>query len=203
MPFYDRITSTIQSEFKQKQTVDIDFKEIARKRLQDFRATKESVTVIERPTNLAAARSKGYKAKQGVVMVRVRIRKGSGGHARPSRGRRPKRMGVNKLTRRLNTQSMAEQRASRKHKNMEVLNSYWIGEDGKHKYYEVILLDPQHPSIQSDKAYNWVCAPEQRGRVFRGKTHAGKVGRGIGRGKRGEGFEKNYPSLRANQRKAK
>jgi len=24
----------------------------------------------------------------------------------------------------------------------EVLNSYWVGEDGKHKFYEVILVDP-------------------------------------------------------------
>ena len=31
---------------------------------------------IERPTRLDAARRMGYKAKQGVVMVRTRIRRG-------------------------------------------------------------------------------------------------------------------------------
>ena len=33
----------------------------------------------------------------------------------------------------------------RKYPNMEVLNSYWVGQDGKQKYYEVILVDGHHP----------------------------------------------------------
>ena len=38
---------------------------------------------------------------------------------------------------------------------MEVLNSYWVGQDGKLKYYEVILVDGHHPSITSDKQLAW------------------------------------------------
>lgn len=203
MPFYEKVSETFQQENKRKITEKVDFAAIAKERLQGFRKNDESVTRIEKPTNLKAARSKGYKAKQGVFLARVRMRKGSGGHNRPSRGRRPKRMGVNRLTRRQSVQAMAEQRASRKFKNAEVLNSYWIGEDGKHKYFEVILVDGNHPVIQADKKLSWVGDPTHRGRAFKGKTSAAKKSRGVGRGHRGRGFEKNYPSQRANQRKAK
>src|SRR3989344_559945 len=203
MPFYEKLSETFHAENKRKTTEQTDFAVIAKERLQGFRKDGESVVRLEKPTNLAAARSKGYKAKQGVVVARVRMRKGRGGHSRPSRGRRPKRMGVNRLTRRQSIQVMAEQRAARKFKNTQVLNSYWIGEDGKHKYFEVILIDGTHPSILADKNLSWVGDPTHKGRVSRGKTAAGKKSRGVGRGKRGRGFEKNYPSQRAHARRAK
>ena len=50
----------------------------------------------------------------------------------------------------------------------------WVGEDGKSKWYEVILMDRNHPSVQNDPDLNWVCNPSNRGRAFRGKTSAGK-----------------------------
>ena len=37
---------------------------------------------IERPTRLDAARSRGYKAKQGVVVIRTRVRRGVFARAR-------------------------------------------------------------------------------------------------------------------------
>jgi hypothetical protein len=34
------------------------------------------------------------------------------------------------------------------HANLRVLNSYWINQDSTYKYYEVILVDPQHKAIR-------------------------------------------------------
>ena len=169
-------------------------------RLQKWRREK-TVTRIERPTRLDRARSLGYKAKQGIIVVRVRVRRGGRRKSRYVRGRRTKRMGMHKITPGKSIQRIAEERASRKYPNMEVLNSYWVGEDGKHKWYEVILVDPHHPSIISDKNLNWICDPVHRGRAERGKTSAGRRGRGLH--KRGKGTEKIRPSISANRGRGK
>ncbi len=104
-------------------------------------------------------------------------------------------MGMNKITRGKSIQRMAEERAARRFPNLQVLNSYWVGEDGKHKWYEIILVDISHPVIKSDPNLNWLCEPAQKGRVFRGKTSAGVKGRG--QRKRGNGTEKTRPSIRS------
>ena len=100
-----------------------------------------------------------------------------------------------------NYQWIAEERANRKFPNLEVLNSYYVGEDGKYYWYEVILVDPQAPEIKADKELNWICSGKHRGRVFRGLTSAAKKSRGLR--KKGKGAEKIRPSLRAHGRKAK
>ncbi|MES3517270.1 MAG: 50S ribosomal protein L15e [Natronomonas sp.] len=153
---------------------------------------------IERPTRLDRARSLGYKAKQGIVVARVSVRKGGARKQRFKAGRRSKRQGVNKITRRSSIQRIAEQRAARKFPNLRVLNSYWVGEDGTQKWHEVILVDPEHPAIENDDDLNWICDDSHRGRTFRGKTSAGAKGRGQ-RG-RGKGTEKTRPSIRSNDR---
>ena len=163
-------------------------------RLQEWRR-EASVQRIDKPTRLDRARSLGYKAKQGVVMVRAGIRRGSARKSRYIRGRRTKRMGMRKITRGKSIQRIAEERAARKFPNLQVLNSYWVGEDGKHKWYEIIMVDPAHPVIKSDPRLNWLCQPNQKGRVFRGKTSAGIKGRGQRR--RGKGTEKTRPSIRS------
>ncbi|HIH77506.1 MAG TPA: 50S ribosomal protein L15e, partial [Halobacteria archaeon] len=61
--------------------------------------------------------------------------------------------------------------------------------------------DPNHPVIESDKNLNWICTPKNNRRVFRGKTSAGKKGRGLS--KRGVGTEKIRPSIKSNDRKGK
>src|SRR2546430_8554061 len=94
-------------------------------------------------------------------------------------GRHPKRRGPVKIQMAKSNPRIAEERAARHYPNLEVLNSYWVGEDGTHKYYEVILVDPQHPVIRNDPKINWICEPANRGRVFRGLTSAGKKGRGL------------------------
>jgi large subunit ribosomal protein L15e len=127
--------------------------------------------------------------------VRTRVRRGGLRKKRHQRGRKPKNTGVLKITMKKSIQRIAEERAGRKYPNLEVLNSYWVGEDGKHKFYEVILVDPQHPVILADPKIAWIANPSSTNRVYRGKTSAGRKGRGL-RGK-GKGHEKNRPSIRA------
>jgi len=106
---------------------------------------------IDKPTRLDRARSLGYKAKHGVIVVRTRVRRGGRNKLRPILGRRQKRMGVTKYTAAKSKQLIAEERTARKYPNMEVLNSYWVWQDGRYKWFEVILVDPSSPTIKSDK----------------------------------------------------
>ncbi len=135
------------------------------------------VNKIEKPTNPVRAREIGYKAKQGFIVVRTRIRKGGRRKSRPRSKRMPSKQGVLKFKTHKSLQSIAEERVARHYQNLEVLNSYWVGEDGNHKFYEVILVDVNHPVIRSDKDVNWLM--HQRGRVHRGLTSAGKKSRGL------------------------
>jgi len=160
-----------------------------------------SVQKIDRPTRLDRARALGYKAKQGISVVRVKVRRGGRRKSRYIRGRRSKHMGSNKITAGKSLQRIAEERAGRKHPNMEVLNSYWVGEDGMQKWDEVILVDPNHPAIASDPDLGWIAGGSHRGRANRGKTSAGTRGRGLR--KKGVGAEKLRPSIRANEGRGK
>lgn len=194
------ISETFQKELQGKKDANYNYGMLKRQRLNVFRKQINTVERVERPSNLSRARNLGYKAKQGVIVVRVKLRRGSGLHPRPVARRKPKRMGVKKLTRKKSIQSIAEEKAGRKYPNMEVLNSYWVGEDGKKKYFEVILVDRSHPSIKADKELSQIIG--QRGRVFRGLTSSGKKGRGlVPKGKIGR--EKIRPSLRARDRTGK
>ena len=49
-----------------------------------------SIVRVERPLKLTRARALGWRAKQGYVVVRVRVRKGGFKARRPRAGRRPK-----------------------------------------------------------------------------------------------------------------
>ena len=103
-----------------------------------------AVQRIDRPTRLDRARSLGYRAKKGFIVVRARVRRGGRRKTRHFNGRKPKRMGVNKITQAKSIQRIAEERVAKKYPNMEVLNSYWVWSTGKHKYYEVILESFYH-----------------------------------------------------------
>lgn len=172
--------------------------EVYRSRLMDMRR-EAVVTRLEKPTNVARARSLGYKAKQGFVIVRARVSRGAGMHTRPNKGRKPSRMGVNKLTRGKSKQLTAEERAQRKFPNLEVLNSYWVADDGMHKWFEVIMVDPCHPCIANDPNLSWTA--RDRNRVNRGRTSAGKKTRG--HMYKGLGTEKVRPSVKAHNRRGK
>jgi len=130
-------------------------KEVMVQRAIIWRREPSSVR-IDKPTRLDRARSLGYKAKHGVMVVRTRIRRGGRRKLRPVLGRRQKRMGVKKFTPAKSKQLIAEERTARKYPNMEVLNSYWVWQDGRYKWYEVILVDPNHPAIKSDKDLGWI-----------------------------------------------
>lgn len=200
MGVYKYVSKILQKEYRGEEDEFYNYDEILKQKLIQWRR-EPAIVKVERPTNIARAKALGYKAKQGIIVVRVRVRKGSGHHIRPNKGRRPKRMGVNKLTRRISIQRIAEERAARKYRNLEVLNSYYVGEDGQHYWYEVILVDPHCPAILADKDLRWIAEPQHRGRAFRGLTSAGKKGRGLRR--KGKGAEKVRPSLKAHNRKAK
>ncbi len=165
--------------------------ELMRKRLVEWRQ-QQTVTRVERPTRLDRARKLGYKAKQGFVIARVRVRRGGLRKIRPKAGRRPKRMGVHKFKPAKSLRLIAEERAARKFPNLEVLNSYWVGEDGRHKWFEVILVDPNAPTIKTDKDVGWITEKQHTSRVFRSMTSAGKNVRGLHH--RGRGTEKLRPS---------
>jgi len=179
--------------------VDSDeMKHLMWQRMVDWR--KEGTFVrVQKPLRLDKARQLGYKAKQGFVIVRAKVRKGGLRKHRIRKGRKPKRKGILKITMRKNIQRIAEERTSKKYPNLEVLASYWVGEDGRHKWFEVILVDVNHPVIKSDPKLNWICSSKHTHRAIRGLTPAGKKGRGLVR-TRGIGAEKVRPSLRAHKR---
>lgn len=167
--------------------------ELMRQRLVEWRQ-QQTVTRIERPTRLDRARKLGYKAKQGFVVSRVRVRRGGLRKQRPRSGRRPKRMGVHKFKPAKSIRLMAEERAARKFPNLEVLNSYWVGEDGRSKWFEVILLDPNSPVIKTDKDVSWITEKQHKRRALRSLTSAGKKVRSLRH--KGRGAEKVRPSRR-------
>ena len=60
---------------------------------------------------------------------------------------KPVRQGVTQLKPQRGLRSVAEERVGRRCGNLRVLNSYWINQDGVYKYYEVILVDPNHKAV--------------------------------------------------------
>jgi large subunit ribosomal protein L15e len=86
-------------------------------------------------------------------------------------GRRQKRMGVNKYKPAKSIKLIAEERAAKKYPNLEILNSYWVWQDGMNKWFEVILID--------NTLINDINLGKGKGRVFRGLTSAGRKTRGL------------------------
>ncbi|NOX72053.1 MAG: 50S ribosomal protein L15e [Candidatus Micrarchaeota archaeon] len=149
--------------------------QIWKSRLVEIRA-EGTVVRVDKPTRPDRARALGYKAKQGFVVVRARVPRGKRKRPKFAGGRKPKTSGRFFPTDK-SKQQIAEEKAARKYPNMEVLNSYYLTEDGKHKWYEVILVDTTHPSVKSDKERSWISSKKHSGRAFRGLTSAGKKSR--------------------------
>lgn len=152
---------------------------------------------IKRPTRLDRARSLGYKAKQGVIVVRQRVARGGHVRERNIKGHRTKTQGKRKNLSK-NYKQIAEERANKKFVNCEVLNSYYVAHDGKFSWYEVILIDRAHPAMKKDKQLKGITT--QRGRVFRGRTSAGRKSRGLH--KKGMGAEKVRGKRHVNKKRA-
>ena len=166
---------------------------IYRERIIQWRREPEVIR-IERPTNIYRARALGYKPIQGVIVVRVRVRRG--GRHRPFYGmvkRKPSKAGLIHYSPKKSLRWIAEEKAQRKFPNLEVLGSYWVGEDGEYKWFEIIMVDREHPSVRADKDMAWITGDKQHKRAYRGLTSAGKSGRGLRH--KGIGAEKIRPSV--------
>jgi len=152
---------------------------------------------IERPTRLDRARSLGYRAKQGIMMVRQRVIRGGHNRMDWNGGRHSSNMSA-KMNLQLNYQAIAERRVAVAFTNCEVLNSYLVGKDGRHAWYEVIIVDRNHPAILADSILSWVGLPANRRRALRGLTSSQRKSRGLRI--RGKGAEHMRPSKHANLR---
>lgn len=159
---------------------------------------EDTVVRIEHPTRIDRARSLGFKAKQGYIILRVRIIRGGRKHVRPSGGRKSKNASQRRDLE-MNYRLVSEVRAQRKYPTLEVLNSYEVGKDGMYVWHEVIMIDPEHPAIKADSRINWICNSQNKGRVFRGLTSAGKLSRGLRN--KGKGAEHLRPSSAAHIRR--
>ncbi|KAF3910611.1 hypothetical protein ABW21_db0203899 [Orbilia brochopaga] len=149
-----------------------------------------------RPSRPDKARRLGYKAKQGYVIYRIRVRRGGRKKPVPKGATygKPTNQGVNQLKYQRSLRSTAEERVGRRCANLRVLNSYWINQDSTYKYFEVILVDPQHKAIRRDARINWIVKPVHKHRECRGLTATGKKSRGINKGHR-------YNNTKAGRRK--
>ena len=112
---------------------------------------QDAVTRIEKPSRILRARRLGYKAKQGIIVVRMRVGTGGMRRKRPTGGRRPKHLGVTRIKAAVNMKQVADRRVLERYQNMALLGSYFIYKDGMHYWYEVILADRSHPRITKDK----------------------------------------------------
>jgi large subunit ribosomal protein L15e len=148
-----------------------------KKHLIEWR-TQSATQRIERPTRLDRARSLGYRAKEGYVIVRQRILRGGRMREKPRGGRRPKHNRRLKILN-MNYQHVAEIRAAESYPNCEVLNSYFVGKDGSNYWYEIIMVDKSHPAILADKRIKWIAESQHRRRVYRGLTSSARRSRGL------------------------
>lgn len=173
-------------------------KETSRQRMIEWRKSPAFVKV-DKPLRLDKARALGYKDKKGFVVIRVRVKRGGHKRPRPNKGRRSKRMHIRKNLK-MSYKWIVEQRAEKKYKNLTALNSYLIGKDGIHYFYEVIMVDPSKQEIKNDKKINWVTEKQNQKRALRGLTSAAKKSRGL---RKKDPQNKSRPSVRAGGRKGK
>ncbi|CAL5229591.1 g12949 [Coccomyxa viridis] len=180
--------------WKRKQSDVLRF--LLRVRCWEFRQLP-GIVRLTGPSRPDKARRLGYKAKQGYVIYRVRVRRG--GRKKPVHKGivygKPVHQGVTQLKPTRNLRSVAEERAGRKLGGLRVLNSYWVNQDSTYKYYEIILIDIQHKVVRQDSRINWIVDPVHKHRELRGLTSAGKKYRGLRH--KGHAANKMRPSRRA------
>jgi len=112
---------------------------------------ENAITRVEKPSRIARARRLGYKAKQGIIVIRMRVGTGGMRKQRPRGGRRPKHLGVTKIKADVSMKQVSERRVLERYPNMKLLGSYFLYKDGMHYWFEIILADPSHPRIAKDK----------------------------------------------------
>jgi len=168
----------LEELWRKKQSDVVRF--LLRVRAWEYRQGKKCVRV-SRPTRTDKAHKLGYKAKQGYSIFRVAVRRG--GRKRPNHvgmvHGKPVNQGINHLKFARNLRAVAEDKAGKHAGNLRVLNSYWVNQDATYKYFEVILVDPNHVSIRNDPRINWIVSPVHKHRENRGLTSAGRKSRGL------------------------
>ena len=112
---------------------------------------ENAITRIDKASRITRARRLGYKAKQGIVVIRMRVGTGGMRKQRPRAGRRPKHLGVTRIKADVSMRKVSERRVLERYPNMKLLGSYFLYKDGMHYWFEIILADPSHPSIAKDK----------------------------------------------------
>ncbi len=106
---------------------------------------------VEKPLRIDRARSLGYRDKQGYIVLRVRVRRGGFSKPRPRSGRRPKTIGVTRHKVNVSMREEAIQRALKKYPNLKALGAYLLASDSLYKWFEVVAVDPNHPSVKLNK----------------------------------------------------
>lgn len=187
----------LEEIWKKKQSDVMRF--VLRLRTWEYRQLP-TICRCTRPSRPEKARKLGYKAKQGFVVYRIRVRRG--GRKKPvPKGiitGKPKHQGV-KIKQARSLRNVAEERVGRAIGNLRVLNSYWVGQDSTFKFFEIIMVDPSHNAIRNDPRINWICKSVMKHREMRGLTAAGKKYRGLYT--RGNNDNKNRTSRRGNWKK--
>ena len=112
---------------------------------------QNAIVRIAKPSRIIRARRLGYKAKQGIIVIRMRVGTGGMRKQRPRGGRRPKHLGVTRIKAAVSMKQVAERRVLERYRNMKLLGSYFLYKDGMHYWFEVVLADPSHPRIAKDK----------------------------------------------------
>ncbi|CAH1762920.1 5869_t:CDS:2 [Entrophospora sp. SA101] len=152
----------LEELYKKKQSDVLRF--LLRVRCWEYRQLNV-VHRASRPSRPDKARRLGYKAKQGYVIYRIRVRRG--GRKRPvPKGAtfgKPVNQGINQLKYQRSLKATAEERVGRRC---------------------MILVDPNHKVIRRDPRINWIASAKHKHRESRGLTSIGKKNRGIGKGHR-------------------
>mmetsp|Transcript_14111 Transcript_14111/g.32563 ORF Transcript_14111/g.32563 Transcript_14111/m.32563 type:complete len:205 (+) Transcript_14111:685-1299(+) len=153
-----------------------------------------SVFRIRKPSRPEKARRLGYRSIEGFCVYRIRVRRGDfkRDYKKGNATGKPKSHGINKVKLKKSKKIIAEERVGKICGNLRVLNSYWINQDIKFKYFEIILVDPNNRNIRKSWKIQWICSSKFKHRESRGLTRSGKKSRGII--KKGHGTNKNRPS---------
>jgi large subunit ribosomal protein L15e len=173
-------------------------REMLQSRLIEWRAGN-SIVKVDKPLRLDRARALGYKAKKGIIVFRVRVKRGGRKRTRHKHGRKSRKQHIRKILK-MSYQWVAEIRAEKNYPNLEVLNSYPVAKDGKYNFFEVIMIDPSKEEIKNDPVLKWVVDNKNHNRAQRGLTSAARKSRGL----RSKSHDmKVRPSLRAWERQGK
>ncbi|NHJ40702.1 MAG: 50S ribosomal protein L15e, partial [Asgard group archaeon] len=94
-----------------------EFKALQRERLIKWRQ-ESTIVRADRPTRIDRARKLGYRAKQGYVIARIRLRRTRMRKSRPSQGRHTKGQTIRKIQPGKSFKWIAEERVARKFPNL-------------------------------------------------------------------------------------